>query len=224
MHSPCPHCHSAHHNLCEPGFRVKLSSSPWNPDCALLNETEQRDIVVLPIFDDRPLGPFACWLDERTGGLVSKAVEDTSSANQVILRNFAGIKRESNVWILIARVGPRASFDDHRFCELCGSALEIAALNGCGRLVFPMVDIDASCVQNQIHAATLRCRLAVLLCNRSNVSSLNHVLVLHSPESTDSVEHGLTLNGPFCLNCPQPRLIQLSPNHCKRSPLDEIEK
>lgn len=201
------------HNFLETEFKIKVTSAPWADATAvddlryLLNDS--RNVLLIPIFESEELGPFSRWVDERSGGLVSSTRKDMATINYVLLRDVANIKEDGTVWLLVVNVGPKGDFDAQRFCELSGSALEAAANIGGGRLVFPLLDLEP---ENDnpywcpLSAATLKCRLAVLLRNRANTGSLESVVLVQSRSALEAVETGLKLNGPLCLTCSSPRL------------------
>ncbi len=209
MQSNCPHCHSARHNLCEPGFTVKVSKATMSPEFSFDALTETTlDLIFVPVFADGELGPLSRLLDDNTGGSVAEASKRT--ATQGVCLPTKQLKNES--LILIFEVGERKELDSMKLCQVFGTALEEAVRLGASRLIFPLVDVAPGESQPhwwQIAAATARCRLATLLCNTQSHGALKDVLVVAPEANLPQVAEGLLLDGPFCRSCPEPRLCQI---------------
>lgn len=208
MQSNCPHCHSARHNLCEPGFTVKLTKTTWSPDFSFDALPEAtRDMYFIPLFADGTLGPFSQLLDQRSGGRIQAASKKPDSQGVSL---GSTLKNES--MLLAVEVGERQDVDAMKLCQIFGTALEEAVRLGATRLIFPLVDIDSGKVQAnwwQIAAASVRCRLATLLCNAQSHGALRDVFVVAPEAQLPQVAQGLSIDGPFCSSCPEPRLCQI---------------
>ncbi len=208
MQSNCPHCHSARHNLCEPGFTVKISKATWSPDFSFDASPEaKRDMYFIPLFADGTLGPFSQLLDQHSGGSVRAASKQSTCHG--LSMGLTTLKNEPLLFVV--EVGERKDVDAMKLCQIFGTALEEAVCSGVTRLIFPLVDISPDNHQAnwwQIAAASARCRLATLLCNAPTTGALKDVLVVVPEAQFSQVAQGLSIDGPFCKSCPEPRLCQ----------------